>query len=71
MPRNAKSSSSKPKVFRRVYSRGCKLDAVLLVTQDGYSLAPATQSLGVHVSHIRKREDKCMPQDKQPFEQAT
>lgn len=65
MSRNAKSSSSKPSRSRRVYSQEFKLDAVRLVTQEGYSLAAAARSLGVHVSQIRKWKEKFMPQDKE------
>ncbi|MCA9015856.1 MAG: transposase [Planctomycetaceae bacterium] len=36
-----------------------------LVTQEGYSLAEAARSLGVHVSRIRKWKEKFMPQDKE------
>lgn len=45
MSRNAKSSSSKPSRSRRVYSEEFKLDAVRLVTQEGYSFAAASRSL--------------------------
>ena len=65
MSRNAKTSSSKFKLSRRVYSQEFKLDAVRLVTQEGYSLAAAARSLGVHVSQIRRWKEKFMPQDKE------
>ncbi|QDT24804.1 Transposase [Gimesia panareensis] len=65
MSRNSKSSASKPKISRRVYSREFKLDAVRLVSQEGYSLAAAARSLGVHVSQIRKWKEKFMPQGKE------
>src|SRR5690606_18592387 len=48
---------------RRVYSEEFKLDAVRLVTEEGYSLAAAAGSLGVHASQIRKWKEEFMPQD--------
>ena len=65
MSRNAKSSSPKAKLSRRVYSQEFKLNAVRLVIQEGYSLAAAARSLGVHASQIRKWKEKFMPQDKE------
>lgn len=42
---------SKPK--RRTYTREFKMDAVGLVTNQGYTFKQAAESLGVHVTRLR------------------
>lgn len=54
MPGSLKSG----KPSRRRYSEEFKRDAVGLVTDQGYSLAEAARSLGVHVSLIRNWKEK-------------
>lgn len=50
--------SKSGKITRRRYSEEFKRDAVELVTEQGYSMAEAARSLGVHANLIRYWKDK-------------
>lgn len=48
------------KTTRRRYSEEFKRDAVELVTEQGYSLAEAARSLGIHANLVRRWKEKLM-----------
>ena len=53
-------SSESPRRVRRTFSEVFKRDAVSLVTDQGYSLAEAARSLGLHPNLIRNWKQKFM-----------
>lgn len=52
---------------RRVYSKEFKVEAVQLVTQQGYSFAQAAQNLGVAESVLRRWKQQLHQQGEQAF----
>ena len=56
----SKTLSSAGKTVRRTFSEEFKLDAVSLVTQQGYSLTEAARSLDLHPNLIRNWKQKLM-----------
>ena len=60
-----RASTSTARV-RRVFSEEFKRDAVSLVTDQGYSLAEAARSLGLHPNLIRKWKQNFMSENNTP-----
>ena len=52
---------------RRVFSREFKIEAVKLVTQQGYSVSQAAESLGVGANLLRKWREKFAEQGQEAF----
>src|SRR2546421_12528185 len=52
---------------RRTYTREFKVEAVKLVTQQGYSVAEAARSLGVHQTLLRSWKQALQAQGDQAF----
>ena len=63
MSKSSRSSES-PRRVRRSFSEEFKRDAVSLVTDQGYSLAEAARSLGLHPNLIRNWKQKFMSDNK-------
>ena len=62
MSKSIRSSVSTRRV-RRTFSEEFKRDAVSLVTDQGYSLAEASRSLGLHSNLIRNWKQKFMSEN--------
>ncbi len=52
---------------RRVFSREFKLEAVKLVTEQGYGVSQAAESLGISTNSLRKWREKFKSQGKEAF----
>jgi transposase len=52
---------------RRTYTREFKVEAVKLVTEQGYSVAEAARSLGVHTTLLRSWKQALQAQGDQAF----
>jgi transposase len=52
---------------RRTYTREFKVEAVKLVTEQGYSVAEAARSLGVHETLLRSWKQALQAQGEQAF----
>ena len=52
---------------RRVFSREFKMEAVKLVTEQGYSVGQAAESLGVSATSLRKWREKFEDQGQEAF----
>ena len=52
---------------RRVFSREFKIEAVKLVTQQGYSVSQAAESLGISANSLRKWREKFAEQGQEAF----
>jgi transposase len=52
---------------RRTYTRAFKVEAVKLVTEQGYSVAEAARSLGVHETLLRSWKQALQAQGEQAF----
>ena len=52
---------------RRTYTREFKIEAVKLITEQGYSVAEAARSLGLHENLIRSWKQAFQDQGKQAF----
>ena len=52
---------------RRVFSREFKIEAVKLVTQQGYSVSQAAESLGISANSLRKWREKFEEQGQEAF----
>jgi transposase len=52
---------------RRTYTREFKTEAVKLVTEQGYSVAEAARSLGVHQTLLRSWKQALQARGDQPF----
>ena len=52
---------------RRVFSREFKIEAVKLVTQQGYSVSQAAESLGISGNSLRKWREKFEDHGQQAF----
>jgi transposase len=52
---------------RRTYTREFKVEAIKLVTEQGYSVAEAARSLGVHEALLRSWKQALQAQGEQAF----
>ncbi len=52
---------------RRTYTREFKIEAVKLITEQGYSVAEAARSLGVHETLLRSWKQALQAQGDQAF----
>ncbi len=52
---------------RRKHSREFKIEAVKLMTEQGYSVSEAATSLGIHQSMLRNWKNKCLAEGGSSF----